>query len=138
MASINGIRDGVVTRGRFVLGEATKPVYAWIGAGEFAVDQVASRLKGLRGTLPASPAAVRGAVEGYGALALSGYAELARRGERVVGTIRQRSTDSVEAQETPVAEPPVAARTTPRKASGSATGRRSTSDSPARRRPAVK
>jgi len=119
MASITGIRDGVVTRGRFALGEATKPVYAWIGVGDIAVHQVASRLKGLRG---ASPTIVRGAVEGYGALALNGYAELTRRGERVVGTIRNRNAETPVVHEDPA---PVAAPAKPR-TSTSAAARKST------------
>jgi hypothetical protein len=137
MASITEIRDGVVTRGRSALGEATKPVYAWIGAGDIAVQQVASRLKELRGT---SPAAVRGAVEGYGAIALNGYADLTRRGERVVGTIRNRNAEKPAVQEDPA---PVAAPTKPRKATS--TARRSTSattrkatGSTTRRRPTAK
>jgi hypothetical protein len=81
-----------ITDFRSVLGEATKPVYAWIGAGELAVKKL-------------SPSAVRSAVVGYSAIALQGYTDLARRGERVVGTIRNRTSDAVET-EIPVAEPP--------------------------------
>jgi hypothetical protein len=81
-----------ITDFRSVLGEATKPVYAWIGAGELAVKKL-------------SPAAVRSAVVGYSAVALQGYADLARRGEQVVGTIRNR-TPFAEDAEIPVAEPP--------------------------------
>jgi len=81
MASINDVRT--------VLGEATKPVYAWIGAGDLAVRKL-------------SPSAVRSAVVGYGAVALQGYSELARRGERVVGSIRGTAPET----EIPVAEPP--------------------------------
>ena len=114
MASITGIRDGVVTRGRFALEEATKPVYAWIGVGDIAVQRVANGLKELRGT---SPAAVRGAVEGYRGLALNGYAELTRRGERVVGTIRNRNAETPAVQEDPA---PVAAPTKPRKSTSTA------------------
>lgn len=84
MASISDVRSA--------LGEATKPVYAWIGAGDLAVKKL-------------SPSAVRSAVVGYGAIALQGYADLARRGERVVGTIRNRTPFAEEA-EIPVAEPP--------------------------------
>jgi hypothetical protein len=114
------ITDVVVTRGRALLGEATKPLYAWIGAGDIAVSQVVAlparaqdRLQGLRGSLPASPASVRTAVEGYGALARDGFSELARRGERVVGTVRNRpSTESespIDAEK--VAQPPAAQAT---------------------------
>lgn len=84
MASISDMRT--------VLGEATKPVYAWIGAGDLAVKKL-------------SPSAVRSAVVGYSAVALQQYAELARRGERVVGSIR--GTTPAQETEIPVAEPPV-------------------------------
>jgi hypothetical protein len=99
MANITEIRDSVVTRGRSLLGEATKPVYAWIGAGDVVRSQVVTlpaRLKGIRETLPDSPAAVRNTVEGYAASALTGFAELTQRGERVVDTVRHRSADVVE------------------------------------------
>lgn len=91
-----------ITDFRSVLGEATKPVYAWIGAGDLAVKKL-------------SPSAVRSAVVGYGAIALQGYAELARRGEDVVGTIRNRTPLADEA-EIPVAEPPAPKKTSVRKA----------------------
>jgi hypothetical protein len=99
MANITEIRDSVVTRGRSLLGEATKPVYAWIGAGDVVRSQVVTlpaRLKGIRETLPDSPSAVRNTVEGYAASALTGFAELTQRGERVVDTVRHRSVDVVE------------------------------------------
>lgn len=103
MANITEIRDTVVTRGRSLLGEAAKPVYACIGAGDVVRSHVVTlparaqeRLKGIRETLPDSPAAVRDTVENYGATALNGFAELSRRGERVVETVRHRSTDVAE------------------------------------------
>jgi hypothetical protein len=111
------ISDVVVTRGRALLGEATKPLYAWIGAGDLAVSQAAAlparaqdRLKELRET------SLRDAVQGYGSLALNGFTELARRGERVVGTVRNRpaaesgAESPVDAEK--VAQPP-AAKTAP-------------------------
>jgi hypothetical protein len=91
-----------ITDFRSVLGEATKPVYAWIGAGDIAVKKL-------------SPSAVRSAVVGYSSVALQQYAELARRGERVVGSIRGTAQEA----EIPVAEPPARKaaphKTTPRK-----------------------
>lgn len=98
MTNMTEIRDSIVTHGRSVAGEAAKPLYAWIGVGDAALSQVIAlpaRAQARFKDLPDSPAAVRRALETYGALARTGYDELARRGERVVGSVRRNPESAV-------------------------------------------
>ena len=126
MTSIFDIRDSVVNRGRNVLGEAAKPLYAVVGVGDAALAQVGAmrgRVKDLRGALPHSRESVKSAAAGYGTLARNGFDEMARRGERIVQTAR--GGDAAEAEPTPVAEPPLkSVKSQPRKASRPAAARK--------------
>ncbi len=108
MTNITEIRDSIVTRGRSVAGEVSKPLYAWIGAGDAALTQVIAlpaRAQARFKDLPDSPAAVRRALETYGTLARTGYDELARRGERVVGSVRRNPESAVVVDDPIVAGP---------------------------------
>jgi hypothetical protein len=108
MTNITGIRENIVTRSRSVAGEVSKPLYAWIGVGDAALAQVIAlpaRAQARLKDLPDSPAAVRRALETYGALARTGYDELARRGERVVGSVRGTSESTVVLDDVTVDEP---------------------------------
>jgi hypothetical protein len=104
MTNLTEIRDNIMTRGRLA-----KPLYAWIGVGDAALAQVVAlpaRAQARLKDLPESPAAVRRAFETYGALARTGYDELARRGERVVGSVR-RSPESAVVLDDPIVADPI-------------------------------
>jgi hypothetical protein len=129
------IRDSIVTHGRSVAGEAAKPLYAWIGVGDAALSQVAAlpaRAQARFKDLPDSPAAVRRALETYGALARTGYDELARRGERVVGSVR-RNPESAVVLDDPIVDEQVVDEPNIAEAPVARAARKSTEAKPARK-----
>ena len=105
-------RETVLEQGKFALGEARKPWYAAVGAGEFAYEQLQVQLSQLPAEVQArvrklqtdgrqiDTAAVRSAVENaaeqaagayetYAAHARDTYDSLAHRGELVVRRLRR-------------------------------------------------
>jgi len=135
MTNMTEIRDSIRTHGRSVAGEAAKPLYAWIGVGDAALSQVIAlpaRAQARFKDLPDSPAAVRRALETYGALARTGYDELARRGERVVGSVR-RNPESAVVLDDPVADEAVSDEPNIAEAPVARAARKSTEAKPARK-----
>lgn len=94
-ADIKGKAGSLDLSARLNVDELRKPLYAGVGAGDFAVEKLreipnlsARRVKGLQGTWREIPAQVRTSFTEFQGRATTIYADLAQRGERLVTSIR--------------------------------------------------